>query len=131
MGLEHDGASGEKDAAALLKVSKEMLSMGREAKQMAVEWAGYLRDVMLYQAAPGMKNGRTAVAACEKSFGRTCKTPIPKCDHAARVRRLGEAIQEARWAVDARIPLEMALLALCRGEAENGDWDGRRNGCRL
>ena len=114
---------GKKDAAALLEGLEEMLSMGREAKQMAVEWAGYLRDVMLYQAAPGMEKWQDCSGSMREKLAEHAKQLLQSAIMQA-VRRLGEAIQEARWAVDARIPLEMALLALCRGEAENGDWDG-------
>lgn len=114
---------GKKDAAALLEGLEEMLSMGREAKQMAVEWAGYLRDVMLYQAAPGMEKWQDCSGSMREKLAEHAKQ-LPQSAIMQAVRRLGEAIQEARWAVDARIPLEMALLALCRGEAENGDWDG-------
>ena len=114
---------GKKDAAALLEGLEEMLSMGREAKQMAVEWAGYLRDVMLYQAAPGMEKWQDCSGSMREKLAEHAKQ-LSQSAIMQAVRRLGEAIQEARWAVDARIPLEMALLALCRGEAENGDWDG-------
>ena len=114
---------GKKDAAALLEGLEEMLSMGRESKQMAVEWAGYLRDVMLYQAAPGMEKWQDCSGSMREKLAEHAKQLLQSAIMQA-VRRLGEAIQEARWAVDARIPLEMALLALCRGEAENGDWDG-------
>ena len=114
---------GKKDAAALLEGLEEMLSMGREAKQMAVEWAGYLRDVMLYQAAPGMEKWQDCSGSMREKLTEHAKQ-LSQSAIMQAVRRLGEAIQEARWAVDARIPLEMALLALCRGEAENGDWDG-------
>ena len=114
---------GKKDAAALLEGLEEMLSMGREAKQMAVEWAGYLRDVMLYQAAPGMEKWQDCSGSMREKLAEHAKQLLQSAIMQA-VRRLGEAIQEARWAVDARIPLEIALLALCRGEAENGDWDG-------
>ena len=114
---------GKKDAAALLEGLEEMLSMGREAKQMAVEWAGYLRDVMLYQAAPGMEKWQDCSGSMREKLAEHAKQ-LSQSAIMQAVRRLGEAIQEARWAVDARIPLEMASLALCRGEAENGDWDG-------
>ena len=114
---------GKKDAAALLEGLEEMLSMGREAKQMAVEWAGYLRDVMLYQAAPGMEKWQDCSGSMREKLAEHAKQ-LSQSAIMQAVRRLGEAIQEARWAVDARIPLEIALLALCRGEAENGDWDG-------
>lgn len=114
---------GKKDAAALLEGLEEMLSMGRESKQMAVEWAGYLRDVMLYQAAPGMEKWQDCSGSMREKLAEHAKQ-LSQSAIMQAVRRLGEAIQEARWAVDARIPLEMALLALCRGEAENGDWDG-------
>ena len=113
----------QKDAAALLEGLEEMLSLGREAKQMAVEWAGYLRDVMLYQAAPSMEKWQDSSGSMREKLAAHAKQ-LPQGVIMQAVRRLGEAIQEARWAVDARIPLEMALLALCRSEAENGDWDG-------
>ena len=113
----------KKDAAALLEGLEEMLSLGREAKQMAVEWASYLRDVILYQAAPGMEKWQDSSESMRKKLAEHAKQ-LPQSAIMQAVRRLGEAIQEARWAVDARIPLEMALLALCRGEAEVGDWDG-------
>ena len=114
---------GKKDAAALLEGLEEMLSLGREAKQMAVEWAGYLRDVMLYQAAPGMEKWQDCSGGMREKLAEHAQQ-LPQSAIMQAVRRLGEAIQEARWAVDARIPLEMALLALCRGEEEKGDWDG-------
>lgn len=105
------GAIADGDGAAGLTVLEEQMVLGKDARQLLIELAGYCRSLMLFRAAPNLDSPVLA------AYGRDRLTADSRrLEHEALVRLVElfyEAANNARWSVDPRITAEMALLTAC------------------
>lgn len=99
------------DGAAGLTVLEEQMVLGKDARQLLIELAGYCRSLMLFRAAPNLDSPVLA------AYGRDRLTADSRrLEHESLVRLVElfyEAANNARWSVDPRITAEMALLTAC------------------
>lgn len=99
------------DGATGLTVLEEQMVLGKDARQLLIELAGYCRSLMLFRAAPNLDSPVLA------AYGRDRLTADSRrLEHEALVRLVElfyEAANNARWSVDPRITAEMALLTAC------------------
>ena len=94
-----------------LVVLDELVSLGRDVRQVLTELAQHGRSLLLHLAAPDLAldsytGDREVLARQGKAFGYSRVS--------AWIATLHEAINEAKWSIDPRITAEMALLAACR-----------------
>jgi DNA polymerase-3 subunit gamma/tau len=102
----------ERDVGAVLPALDELISMGKDVRQVLLELAAYMRSLLLFKAAPdivhnGMYNNDRKVLAKHSA----------KFSHAELVKMiqmLHEASNEAKWAPEPRITAEVVVLEICR-----------------
>ena len=103
------------DGAAGLTVLEEQMVLGKDARQLLIELAGYCRSLMLFRAAPNLDSPVLA------AYGRDrLSADSQRLEHESLVRLVElfyEAANNARWSVDPRITAEMALLTACVRES--------------
>lgn len=100
----------------------ELLRGGKDLKQIVSELELHLRSLMIYQAA-GTVEGLDLYAEPEDVLKKQA-TLFPADAYMQMLARLHETQQELRWSPQPRITVEIALLALARGNyggAENLD----------
>ena len=107
-------AVAESDGAKSLTVLEEQMVLGKDARQLLIELAGYCRSLMLFRAAPNLDSPVLAAFSQERLAADS-----QKMGHAQLVRLVElfyEAANNARWSVDPRITAEMGLLTACARE---------------
>lgn len=110
-------AMAARDASAVLLTLDELISLGKDVRQLLLELAQHGRSLMLYKAAPEVAGldtygeDRTVLAAQSARFSH---------DELVRlIQLLQNAANEAKWAAEPRITAEIALLAVCRRGGED------------
>ena len=107
-------AVAESDGAAGLAVLEEQMALGKDARQLLIELAGYCRSLMLFRASPNLDSPVLS------AYGRDrLDADSRRLSHAQLVRLVElfyEAANNSRWSVDPRITAEMALLTACTPE---------------
>ena len=111
-------AIAERNAKDLLLTLNELLALGKDPRQVLSELAQYLRNIMLFQAAPEMaglvqEGQRENVARQAAAFSSQEVATVMGILH--------QGGNEARWATEARFSVEMTLLAACRRHAAGSD----------
>jgi DNA polymerase-3 subunit gamma/tau len=102
----------KRDVGVVLPALDELISMGKDVRQILLELAAYMRSLLLFKAAPdmvhnGMYNNDPKVLAEHSA----------KFSHAELVKMiqmLHEASNEAKWAPEPRITAEVVVLEICR-----------------
>jgi DNA polymerase-3 subunit gamma/tau len=109
-------AIAERDGAQSLTILEGQMVLGKDARQLLIELAGYCRSLMLFRAAPNLDSPVLAAFSQERLAADS-----QKVGHAQLVQLVElfyEAANNARWSVDPRITAEMGLLTACaRDEA--------------
>ena len=105
-------AMADRDAAKVLLTLDELLSLGKDARQILLELALHARSLMLHKAAPDIagvemySEDRTVLARQSDKFSHD--------DLVKMIQGLQLAVNETKWTTETRITVEMALLAVCR-----------------
>lgn len=105
------GAVADTDSARGLEVLDAQMVLGKDARQLLIELAGYCRSLMLFRAAPKLESPALVAFSKERLMADS-----QKIEHSGLVRLVElfyEAANNARWSVDPRITAEMALLTAC------------------
>lgn len=110
------GALAAGDAAALLAAVDEVHRRGRDLRQFARDLVGVCRDALFVQVAPGDDPAGGEVSP----EGLEPLTALPQARLLALVQGLSRLEGELRWAVQARLHLEVGLLALMPEPAAAG-----------
>ena len=101
-------------AQDVLNLVAELLRDGKDLRQIVAELELHLRSLMIYQAA-GTVEGLDLYAEPEDVLKKQA-TFWPGETIMQMLARLHETTQELRWSPQPRITVEIALLALCKGE---------------
>lgn len=103
----------ERDLASALILIKDLTTAGIDLRQFANDAVEYFRDLMLLRSSPG---NRDIVALTEEERGRALERARGfEVDELLRiVDSLGKAASDMRWATNAQLPLEMALIELVK-----------------
>ena len=101
-------------AQDVLNLVAELLRDGKDLRQIVAELELHLRSLMIYQAA-GTVEGLDLYAEPEDVLKKQAAF-WPGETIMQMLARLHETTQELRWSPQPRITVEIALLALCRGE---------------
>lgn len=105
-------AISDRDAHSVLVKLDELINLGKDIRQLLVELALHARSLMLYKAAPSIDNievysdDKTVLAAQSAKFTHQELVVVLEALH--------RAANEAKWATEPRIVVEMALITLCR-----------------
>lgn len=113
-------AIAEKDAKTVLKTVAELLSGGKDLRQLLTELSLHLRSLLIYSAA-GDLEGLDLYAESEDSLGEQAAL-FPGERLMRMLARLQEAQGELRWSAQPRVAVEVALLSLL-GDAPVGKAD--------
>ncbi len=105
------GAVAEQDGAKALAVLEEQMVLGKDARQLLIELAGYCRSLMLYRAAPNLDSPVLAAFSQERLAADSGRLEHPQL--VRLVELFYESANDARWSIDPRITAEMALLTAC------------------
>jgi len=111
-------ALAERNFKAVLLALGELISLGKEVRQILLETALYMRSIMLFKAAPDIDSielygdDRQVLAKHSEQFQHD--------ELIEMIKILNEGVNEAKWAPEPRITAEMTLLSLCR-RSESGD----------
>jgi len=105
------GAVAEQDGAKALAVLEEQMVLGKDARQLLIELAGYCRSLMLYRAAPNLDSPVLAAFSQEQLAADSGRLEHPQL--VRLVELFYESANDARWSIDPRITAEMALLTAC------------------
>ena len=101
-------------AQDVLNLVAELLRDGKDLRQIVSELELHLRSLMIYQAA-GTVEGLDLYAEPEDVLKKQANFWSGETIM-QMLARLHETTQELRWSPQPRITVEIALLALCRGE---------------
>ncbi len=107
-------AAGKGKAQDVLNLVAELLRDGKDLRQIVAELELHLRSLMIYQAA-GTVEGLDLYAEPEDVLKKQA-TFWDGETIMQMLARLHETTQELRWSPQPRITVEIALLALCKGE---------------
>ncbi len=105
----------ERDARGVLLTLDELLTMGKDVRQILIELSLHIRSLMLYKAAPNAEGiemyseDRKVLAEQSEKFSHNELVKI--------IQILHEAANEVKWASEPRIAAEMAFLSICRRAA--------------
>lgn len=112
----HIAASDAKEALVTLDA---LVAMGKDIRQILLEVASYIRDIMLYKAAPSL--AMLPTSGEERELLAHYGQEFSHEETARLIQLIGEAAQEAKWAPEPRIVAEIALLSACRRNVDSGD----------
>ncbi|WP_243638719.1 DNA polymerase III subunit gamma/tau [Lucifera butyrica] len=101
-----------RDAGAVLNGIDEMISLGKDVRQILVELVLYGRSLLLYKAAPDF--GGTDLYGADQERLASQSRCFTQEELSRMLQTLNEAINEAKWSGEPRIIVEMALLTICR-----------------
>jgi DNA polymerase-3 subunit gamma/tau len=110
-------ALAERDFKAVLLALGELISLGKEVRQILLEVALYMRSIMLFKTAPDIDSielygdDRNVLAKHGEQFSHDELIDMIKI--------LNEGANDAKWAPEPRITAEMTLLSLCRRSVHN------------
>jgi DNA polymerase-3 subunit gamma/tau len=109
-------AMADHDAPGVLGILDQLLSLGKDARQVLLELALQARSLMLYKAAPQVQGlgqyGEDPKVLAEQSR-KFSHEELVKIIHGLQM-----AANDAKWSAEPRITAEMALLGVCRRETE-------------
>lgn len=107
-----------KDARQTLLTFTELLGAGKDARQMLVELAEYLRNVLICQVAP-----MAVDAVLDRDvLARQAKAADGE-DLSRMIKRLYESAQESKFTTQPRISAEVALIDICMRQYGDSDID--------
>ncbi len=108
-------AIAERDAHSVLVKLDELINLGKDVRQLLVELALHARSLMLYKAAPSIDN--IEVYSDDKAVLAAQSAKFSHQELVTMLEVLHSAANEAKWAAEPRIAVEMALITLCRRAA--------------
>lgn len=106
------------DSRQTLLTFSDLLAEGKDPRQMLIELAEHMRNVLLYGIAPDTADNLTDPAALKRQA-----QAIGAEDLSCMIRRLYEGAQESKYSSDIRITAEVALLDLCARQYGASDID--------
>lgn len=101
-----------RDTTAVLMGVDELVSMGKDVRQVLLELVQHFRSLMVYKAAPDIES--IALYSEDREILAEQSGKFSHAELGAIIQRLHDAINDARWAPEPRIAAEMALLSICR-----------------
>jgi DNA polymerase-3 subunit gamma/tau len=104
-----------RDAPEVLLIINELVNLGKDVRQVLLELALHFRSLMVYKAAPDIES-----VELYSDDRQVLSEETQKLSHAeigAIIQKLHDAINDAKWAPEPRIAVEMALLSICRRAA--------------
>lgn len=109
-------ALAERDATAVLMNLDELVTIGKDVRQVLLELVQHFRSLMVYKAAPDIES--VALYSDDRQILATQSGKFSHSELGAIIQRLHDAINDAKWAPEPRIAAEMALLSICRRASE-------------
>lgn len=104
-----------RDAHNTLVKLDELINLGKDVRQLLIELALHARSLMLYKAAPSLEN--IEVYSQDKTVLAEQSAKFSHQELVEMLETLQHAANEAKWAAEPRIVVEMALITLCRRAA--------------
>lgn len=105
-------AMADRDAATVLITLDELVTLGKDVRQVLLELAQHARSLMLYKAAPDVVSLETYSTDRDVLAAQSGKFSHEELVQA--ISQLQAAANEAKWSAEPRITAEMALLNICR-----------------
>lgn len=105
------------NAKTVLLVLDELISLGKDVRQVLLELMLYMRSMLLYKAAPDVDSIVLYSDDREMLTGHSAK--FSHSELVGAIQTLNKAVNEAKWAPEPRITTEVALLTICRRSTEN------------
>lgn len=102
----------DRNVAESLTLLDNIMTLGKDGRQLLLEMILHLRSIMLYKASPDIESieryssDKTILAAQSERVGHS--------ELVEMIRLLHEGANDARWSPEPRISVEMALLSMCR-----------------
>jgi len=100
------------DTAGALTTFSEALSEGKEALQFTRDWVEHFRNLMIIKNTERPENilnlSTENIARLKTQAEQTGMDSIASC-----IRRLSQALADARWAAKPRILIELAIIEMC------------------
>ena len=109
-------ALAQRDTTTVLLSIDELISLGKDVRQVLLELAQHFRSLMVYKAAPDIEN--VALYSEDREVLAKQSAVFTHAELGAIIQKLHDAINDAKWAPEPRIAAEMALLFICRRAAE-------------
>lgn len=112
-------AIAERDTLIALQGTDELISMGRDIRQVLLELSMHLRNLMIIKAAPNIQNINIYDDERHILVKQAEKITHDELVHIISI--LHKAIDDAKWSPEPRITAEMALLAACQRNISSAD----------
>ncbi|MDF2565890.1 MAG: polymerase subunit gamma and tau [Massilibacillus sp.] len=112
----------EKNSKEVLMILDELISRGKDVKQILSEIALYMRSVMIYQATQDI-NSIELYSMDEKVLVKQAEL-FTHDELVKNIQLMHSAINEAKWSPQPRITTEVAMLSVCNPlTVASGDTD--------
>ena len=102
----------DKNAAGALTTFSDALSEGKEVLQFTRDWVEHFRNLMIIKNTEKPEDilnlSMENIARLKDQAGATGMDSISEC-----IRRLSQALADARWAAKPRILIELAIIEMC------------------
>ncbi|MBP2645157.1 MAG: dnaX 2 [Firmicutes bacterium] len=105
-------AVGDRNAPEVMVLIDEVIALGKDTRQILIELALHGRSMMLYKAVPDADS--VQMYSDDKKVLESQCAKFTYDEIVNMIQTLQLAANEAKWAAEPRIALEMALLSLCR-----------------
>ncbi len=107
----------DRDVAAAIQITEDMIVQGREPAQFVNDFTWYLRDLLLLKASENMEDvldmSSENLAQLKEEAERVSEETVMRY-----IRVLSELSGQMRFEAQKRVLLEIALIRLCRPEME-------------
>lgn len=102
----------DRNAPAILTDLEEIITLGKDGRQVLIELALHMRSLMLYKAAPDLDGVDRYSDSKEVLAAQSAK--LTHSELVQIIQMLHEGANETKWSPEPRITIEMTLLSACR-----------------
>ena len=102
----------DRNAPAILTDLEQIITLGKDGRQVLIELALHMRSLMLYKAAPELDGLDRYSESKEILAGQSAK--LTHSELVQIIQLLHEGANDTKWSPEPRVTIEMTLLSACR-----------------
>lgn len=102
----------DRNAPVILTDLEQIITLGKDGRQVLIELALHMRSLMLYKAAPDLEGVDRYSDSQEVLAGQSSK--LTHSELVQIIQMLHEGANDTKWSPEPRITIEMTLLSACR-----------------
>ena len=108
----------DRNAPVILTDLEQIITLGKDGRQVLIELALHMRSLMLYKAAPDLEGVDRYSDSKDVLAGQSAK--LTHSELVQIIQMLHEGANDTKWSPEPRITIEMTLLSACRRSGGEG-----------